>query len=172
MAQDVHIEPAVMSTAEYSITRFHTWTTCPNWHIEAWTKWLPFCWRHAFSWMEMFGFPVNFIDMCGQCPQVDKRRDFDVFFDVCLNKLMKKHSSRQWSETSWRSRDVTIMAYGYTRGTTQVGSLPTIWYQSQRTHDAIITHEKINGHRELTVSSRWAHGGHGSGAQWSRLSHG
>ena len=34
------------------------------------------------------------------------------------------------------------------------------------------THEKINGHRELTVSSRSAHGdhgGHGSGAQWSRL---
>ena len=38
-----------------------------------------------------------------------------------------------------------------------------------------ITHEKINGHRELTVSSPWAHGdhgGHGSGAQWSRLGHG
>ena len=37
------------------------------------------------------------------------------------------------------------------------------------------SHEKINGHRELTVSSPWAHGDHGglgSGAQWSRLSHG
>ena len=33
----------------------------------------------------------------------------------------------------------------------------------------------INGHRELTVSSPWAHGdhgGHGAGAQWSQLSHG
>ena len=39
---------------------------------------------------------------------------------------------------------------------------------------ALLTHEKINGHRELTVSSPWAHGdhgGHGTGTQWSRLSH-
>ena len=116
-------------------------------------------------------------------------RGFDVFFDLHLNKRLGKQSWGWWFETPpctlWRHCNVIQINIARVFWYLMRGSLH---YRIFSTHGinyhtrvcwllcALTTsHEKINGHRELTVSSRWTHGdhgGHGSGAQWSRLSHG
>ena len=38
-------------------------------------------------------------------------RSFDVFFKVCLSKLLNKQSKGRWFQMSWCSFDVTVMRY-------------------------------------------------------------
>ena len=63
------------------------------------------CWRHQ---METFSASLAFCGrnspITGELPsQRPVTRNFDVFFDVCLNKRLNKHLRRRWFETPSRA---------------------------------------------------------------------
>ena len=49
-------------------------------------------------------------DHCGFPWQRASNAGLWYFFDVSPNKLLNKHSSGRWSETSWRSCGITVMS--------------------------------------------------------------
>ena len=66
-------------------------------------------WKNfAYYWLFVRGIDRWPVDPHKKWPLM---RSFDVFFDINLNKLWKKHSGCIWFETAWRSCDIVVMRW-------------------------------------------------------------